>query len=57
MNEDDYVALFSVLAEPDIMQYYPYIFDEKQVNDYKQEYRTLPGIRIWLVGSLSERDR
>lgn len=28
MNTDDYEALYSVLADSDIMQHYPYTFDE-----------------------------
>ena len=29
MNQDDYDALFAVLADSDIMQHYPYTFDEQ----------------------------
>lgn len=28
MNMDDYSALYTVLADSDIMQHYPYFFDE-----------------------------
>ena len=31
MNMDDYDALFRVLADPEIMQHYPYSFDEERV--------------------------
>lgn len=31
MNMDDYDALYAVLADSDIMQHYPYTFDEKRV--------------------------
>ena len=31
MNEDDYDALYPVLADSDLMQHYPYTFDEKRV--------------------------
>ena len=31
MNMDDYDALYEVLADSDIMQHYPYPFDEKRV--------------------------
>ena len=32
MNESDYQSLFKVLADSDIMQYYPYAFDEQRVH-------------------------
>ena len=31
MTEQDYEALYAVLADSDIMQHYPYTFDEKRV--------------------------
>lgn len=31
MNMDDFDALYTVLADSDIMQHYPYSFDEKRV--------------------------
>ena len=31
MTADDYDALYAVLADSDIMQHYPYTFDEKRV--------------------------
>lgn len=34
MNEDDYDALYPVLADSDLMQHYPYTFDEKRVRDW-----------------------
>lgn len=34
MNKDDYEALYAVLADSDIMQHYPYTFDEKRVKDH-----------------------
>lgn len=34
MNTDDFEALYKVLADRDIMQHYPYTFDEKRVNDW-----------------------
>ena len=34
MNPDDYEALYAVLADPDIMQLYPYAFDEKRVRGW-----------------------
>ena len=34
MNEDDFDALYSVLSDSDIMQHYPYTFDEKRVKNW-----------------------
>ena len=34
MNIDDFDALYKVLADRDIMQHYPYTFDEKRVRDW-----------------------
>ena len=34
MNIDDFDALYKVLADRDIMQHYPYTFDEKRVSDW-----------------------
>ena len=34
MNKDDFDALYKVLADRDIMQHYPYTFDEKRVRDW-----------------------
>ena len=34
MNMDDYDALFQVLADPSIMQHYPYSFDEERVRSW-----------------------
>ena len=31
MNEEDFDDLYCVLADSDIMQHYPYTFDEKRV--------------------------
>ena len=52
MNMDDYDALFKVLADPDIMQHYPYTFDgervrswiERNMNRYKND-----GFGLWAV--------
>ena len=52
MNEDDYEAFYAVLADSDIMQHYPYTFDEKRVkewiernmNRYKEN-----GFGLWAV--------
>lgn len=49
---DDYDALYAVLADSDIMQHYPYSFDEKRVRDWidrnVQRYRTF-GFGLWAV--------
>ena len=34
MNMGDYEALYSVLADSDNMQHYPYAFDEGRVRDW-----------------------
>ena len=34
MNTDDYRALHSVLIDSDIMQHYPYTFDEKRIRNW-----------------------
>lgn len=43
MTADDYDALYAVLADSDIMQHYPYTFDEKRVRGWieknKERYR------------------
>ena len=52
MNESDYQSLFKVLADPDIMQYYPYAFDEQRVHqwiaDNIERYRVF-GFGLWAV--------
>ena len=52
MSMDDYDALYKVLADPEIMQHYPYSFDEERVrawiernmNRYKDN-----GFGLWAV--------
>ncbi len=52
MSMDDFDALYAVLADPDIMQHYPYTFDEERVrswiernmNRYKDN-----GFGLWAV--------
>ena len=34
MTEDDFNAMYAVLADPDIMQHYPYTFDEERVRGW-----------------------
>lgn len=52
MTEDDFDALNRVLADPDIMQHYPYIFDEARVrgwiNRNIERYKIF-GFGLWAV--------
>lgn len=52
MTEDDYDALFDVLADSDIMRHYPYTFDEKRVRGWitknRERYRIF-GFGLWAV--------
>lgn len=52
MTEDDFDALYKVLADADIMQHYPYVFDEARVRDWIQRnvdrYRIF-GFGLWAV--------
>ncbi|MBP5310577.1 MAG: GNAT family N-acetyltransferase [Lachnospiraceae bacterium] len=52
MNIDDFDALYKVLADRDIMQHYPYTFDEKRVSDWIERnmnrYRD-NGFGLWAV--------
>jgi RimJ/RimL family protein N-acetyltransferase len=34
LTEDDFEALYDVLADSDIMEHYPYIFDENRVRNW-----------------------
>ena len=52
MNQDDYDALFAVLADSDIMQHYPYTFDEQRVRgwiDRNMERYRIFGFGLWAV--------
>lgn len=52
MNEQDYDALYRVLADSDIMQHYPYTFDEKRVRGWiekNQERYQIFGFGLWAV--------
>lgn len=44
MNEEDFDDLYCVLADSDIMQHYPYTFDEKRVRGWIEKIRN--GIRF-----------
>lgn len=52
MTEDDYDSLYSVLADSDIMQHYPYTFDETRVRNWIskniERYRIF-GFGLWAV--------
>ena len=52
MTDDDFPALYKVLADPDIMRHYPYIFDEARVKNWiernKERYRIF-GFGLWAV--------
>lgn len=40
MNEEDFDDLYCVLADSDIMQHYPYTFDEKRVRGWIEKIRS-----------------
>lgn len=48
MNMDDFDALYAVLADSDIMQHYPYSFDEKRVREWIE--RNMERYRIFGLG-------
>ncbi len=52
MKESDFDALYKVLADSDIMQHYPYAFDESRVRNWIQRnierYRIF-GFGLWAV--------
>jgi len=52
MTEDDFDALYRVLADSDIMQHYPYTFDEARVRNWiarnRERYRIF-GFGLWAV--------
>ena len=52
MNMDDYDALYAVLADKEIMQHYPYVFDEERVKGWiarnMQRYKE-NGFGLWAV--------
>ena len=52
MKENDFDALYEVLADTDIMQHYPYTFDENRVRNWIQRnierYRIF-GFGLWAV--------
>ena len=52
MTEGDFDALYRILADSDIMRYYPYAFDEERVRGWIrrniERYRTF-GFGLWAV--------
>lgn len=52
MTAGDYDALYAVLADSDIMQHYPYTFDEQRVRGWIEKnlerYRVF-GFGLWAV--------
>lgn len=52
MTENDFEALFKVLADSDITKHYPYTFDDKRVrgwiNKNIDRYRTF-GFGLWAI--------
>lgn len=52
MEETDFDALYAVLADSDIMQHYPYPFDENRVRNWilrnQERYRSF-GFGLWAV--------
>ena len=52
MTEDDFDALYQVLADSDIMRHYPYAFDENRVKNWiernTERYRVF-GFGLWAV--------
>ena len=52
MNMDDFDALYKVLADTNIMQHYPYIFDEERVRSWikrNMKRYTENGFGLWAV--------
>jgi len=52
MTEEDFHALYKVLGDSDIMQHYPYVFDENRVRNWIirniERYQVL-GFGLWAV--------
>ena len=52
LTPEDYDALYTVLADSDIMQHYPYTFDEARVRNWirknRERYRVF-GFGLWAV--------
>ena len=52
MTEDDFDALYKVLADKESMKYYPYAFDEERIRNWidrnRERYRVF-GFGLWAV--------
>ena len=52
MTEEDFLALYKVLADPEIMKHDPYVFDENRVKNWIlrniERYRVF-GFGLWAV--------
>lgn len=58
MAENDFDALYSVLADSDIMQHYPDTFDEAKVRDWiNRNIERYKIFWLWFVGSMFEGHR
>lgn len=58
MAPDDFSALYEVLADSDIMQHYPYTFDESRVRrwiDRNIERYETDGFGLWAVCTSQEK--
>lgn len=55
MNEEDFDDLYCVLADSDIMQHYPYTFDEKESVDGLKKSGTVPDFWFRIVGCVPKR--
>lgn len=52
MDQNDYDALYAVLADSDIMEHYPYTFDEARVRSWitrNMERYSIDGFGLWAV--------
>ncbi len=52
LTENDFLALYNVLADSDIMQHYPYTFDENRVRNWitkNIERYSIYGFGLWAV--------
>ena len=52
LTEEDFDALYRVLADPNIMQHYPYAFDEDRVRNWierNMDRYQIFGFGLWAV--------
>ena len=52
MSQADFDALYAVLADSDIMEHYPYTFDEERVRNWirkNEERYSIFGFGLWAV--------